>query len=139
MINPLSSHLPASPASSTELERLFALLHFFNDPKAVKERVSQIMQVAADSAKIVEEAEAVRAEFAQERESLKAERVKQASQIAADRKAFETQCNHRDGVINQRAEETSRLNETARAKLAEAERLRLEAEQRVEKIKAAAA
>jgi hypothetical protein len=118
---------------------VLTLLSALGNSKACAERLSEIVKAADEASSFVAQADKLRAEIAAERAALAAERDKQAEQIAADRKEFETQCNHRDQMINDRAKETERLNEAAKAARAEAERIRDDLKIRIERVKSAAA
>ena len=131
---------PAPPVTgNAELDRVFAWIALATDPQACAARLAEIQSAHANASEVIKSADEINAGHAKERAALKAERAAHDADIKRRREAFERECQDRDHAIDQRAAETAKLNEKAQAKLAGAERLRLEAEQRLEKIKAAAA
>ncbi len=138
MINPLNPPVPPATGNA-DLDRVFAWIAMATDPQACAARLTEILSAHANASEVIKSADDTKAGLAKEREALNAARAAQEKQLAADRAAFDKECQARDQALNQRVAETAKLNEKAQAKLAEAERLRLEAGQRLEKIKAAAA
>jgi septal ring factor EnvC (AmiA/AmiB activator) len=128
-----------TPQNLSPLDQLITLIQFFTDPKACAARLQKIMEEVDKAAEVIVNADTVKAEIAAERAALAAEREKHTEQMDADRKAIETQCIHRDEMINDRAKETERLNVAAKAARQEAEKLRDDLKLRVERVKSAAA
>jgi len=136
----ISLNPPAPPATgNADLDRVFAWIALATDPQAAAARLAEIVSAHADASEVIKSADDIKAGHAKERKELATARAAHDADIKRRREAFERECQDRDHAIDQRAAETAKLNQKAQAKLAEVERLRLEAAQRVEKIKAAAA
>jgi hypothetical protein len=137
-LNSMNSMAAPAVTGNTDLDRVFAWIALATDPNACGARLAEIVLAHTSAAEVIRSADEIKAGIAKEREALKAERKMQEGQLASERAAFESACHARDQAINQRAAETARLNEDAKAARTAAEQIRIDAQRRVEQVKAAA-
>jgi hypothetical protein len=127
------------PQNFSELDRLLMMMAFLGDAEACKARLGELRQCAGESAAIVAQADALRAEIAKEREALKAERAVQEKQLAAAAGADVARRGNWEAELKAREAESEKQLAATLVARQEAEKLRDDLKLRVERVKSAAA
>jgi septal ring factor EnvC (AmiA/AmiB activator) len=139
MINLNSTLEIPAPGRDGDFDRFIIFLGFLNNVEACKARLSQINDANQEAREVINSADKIRTEIQGQRDALKAEQRAHVKKMAADRAEFEQECSSRDQQINARAKETEKLYGEAAAARDEALRITSDLNDRLQRVKAAAA
>jgi hypothetical protein len=142
MMGAMMSGSPAAP-SERDLQSLLDLLACVADPAAAGDRVAQLSAAAAEARTAIAGAQAAQTELATAKAEhdaeVKAERDAHDAKLAAAQQAFDVECNHRRQEIATREAEVADLQARAQRDAAAAAELRQSLQERLDRIRVAAA
>ena len=142
MINPMTPPLPAIP-SSDSFAAVAALLTLLADPAAAQARLKELMDAAELARKMIAELNENRAAAAREYEvhriAIRTEREQFAQEMTGARDQANFGFRQREQAISDREAELSKLTAKAMADGATAAKLRSDLEDRLARVRSAAA